>query len=322
MRGVVTLSTDRLRADVDLDRGAEIASLCDVASGTELLLTTPWAERARQVRPSRLAHPASAGEVQWMESYAGGWQTLFPHAGPAAVVDGAERDYHGEASSVAWIPDGRTETSLAAHLELYSVPVRIDRAITLSGGRITVADTLTNLSATSVTYDYQSHPAFGAPFLDGACTIHADADSYTPDGRFDLGEFDPGEAVAWGADGGVDLTRVPADDERLLRFGWLGGFRRNRVTIANPRLDLAVTLEWSDDGRPFAWLWEEAHAHTWHPWFGRGYAIAIEPSTRTTDGSGGPSPRLAPSAAICYETSLTVHPVGASPGPPSKESIA
>jgi galactose mutarotase-like enzyme len=307
MSDTATLRSGRLHAVVDLGRGAEIASLRDLTTGTELLLSTPWAERARAVRPLRLTHPAAASEAHWMESYAGGWQTLFPHAGPPALIDGVERHYHGEASSVPWVVDELSETSVTAHVELYTVPVRVDRVVGVADGRITVSDTLTNSSAVPVTYDYQSHPAFGAPFIERGCTIETGASAYTPDGRFDLGEFAPGIRTSWpkacGMEGEIDLSRVPGDDEHLMRFGWLDGFDVNRVTISNPHRGVAVTIEWPDDARRYAWLWEEIHAHPSHPW----YAVAIEPSTRPTEAPAADAPRLEPDATATYTTTLAVH---------------
>jgi hypothetical protein len=309
MTGLVELVSGRLSATVDLGRGAEIASIRDLPTNTEILMITPWAEHARTVRPVRLAHPASVSEAAWMESYAGGWQTLFPHAGPPVVTDGYERHYHGEASSIPWSLDAATATEVAAHAELFTVPVRVDRVVNATGGCITVTDVLTNTSDRAVTYDYQSHPAFGAPFIEEGCTIETDAATYVPDRRLDLGEFAPGQPVRWPTEdpspGEIDLRAVPGPTQTVIRFGWLEDFTARRVAITNPRLGLRATLEWPEPERSLAWLWEEIHAHPFHPWFGRGYSVAVEPSTRTTSG-GGLSPQLQPRSRATYQTKLTL----------------
>jgi hypothetical protein len=309
---LVQLATEQLSATIDLGRGAEIASIRDSRTDTSILLNTPWAEHARTLRPVRLAHPASVSEAAWMESYAGGWQTLFPHAGPPAITDGSERHYHGEASSIPWSLDEATGTKATAHADLFTVPVRVQRVVTAAAGCITITDVLTNTSDQVVTYDYQSHPAFGAPFIEDGCTIETDAATYVPDGRHDLGEFAPGRPIRWPraeSDAGiVDLRTVPGPTARVMRFGWLEDFTTQRVAITNPRLALRATLEWSEPERSRAWLWEEIHAHPFHPWFGRGYAVAVEPSTRTTTGDG-PSPQLEPRARATYQTKLTLSTV-------------
>lgn len=305
------LSTAHITARVDLDRGAEIVSLVDARTGVDVLLTTPWASEARRMRPAILSADVADSEAVWTASYAGGWQTLFPNAGEPTTVDGKLRHYHGEASSVAWQLDAVSVRTVSAHLELSTVPFRIDRHIGVVNETITVTDSVVNLSSDSVAYDYQSHPAFGAPFLDAGCTVHLDAVRYVPDPRFDLGEFRPGAAVSWplaiGRTSDVDLSVIPPAEAGIGRFGWLERFGTPQATITNPGLGLAATLRWSGDvGRCFAWVWLDCQARTTAPWNGAVYAFAIEPSTRTTDGAGA-QPRLAGGERATFTTSLHLH---------------
>jgi galactose mutarotase-like enzyme len=303
------LASAQLAVTVDLDRGAEIASLRHVASGTDILMTTPWAAEARALRPAPHRRPEDS-EAVWQESYAGGWQTLFPHAGTPETVDGEMRSYHGEASIAPWELDGADAARVEAHLVLASVPARIDRVIRLDGDTLSVSDRIENVGSARFRYDYQSHPAFGAPFLEGGCTITADAQSYTPHPEFDIGEFEPGRPVAWpraeARSGSVDLASIPAPDARALRFGWLGGFTRQSATITNPRTGIAATLSWSDPLREVAWLWQDAGADIREPWLGRGYTTAIEPSTRTTASGGHDAPVLEAHDVVTFTTRLTV----------------
>jgi galactose mutarotase-like enzyme len=303
------LTSAQLAATVDLDRGAEIASLRHLPSGTGILMATPWADEARALRPVPGRAPEES-EAIWQASYAGGWQTLFPHAGAPETVDGQVRTYHGEASIVPWELDGAGPTQVEAHLVLTSVPARIDRVIRLDGDTLSVTDRIENVGTSRFPYDYQSHPAFGAPFLEGGCTITADAAFYTPHPEFDIGEFDPGRPVSWpraeSRAGAVDLASIPAPGAGALRFGWLTGFTHRGVTITNPRSGIAATLSWIDPLREVAWLWQDAGADIREPWLGRGYTTAIEPSTRTTASGGHDAPVLEAHDRVTFTTRLTI----------------
>jgi hypothetical protein len=65
--------------------------------------------------------------------------------------------------------------------------------------------------------------------------------------------------------------------------------------LLNGRLGLGVELRWVGDVFSRAWYWAELAATQEYPWFGRGYAIAIEPSSVGTDG-------LTPEAGVTLES--------------------
>lgn len=307
----VRLTSCSLDVTVDLDRGAEILSIRHSPTDTEVLMATPWAEDALALRPVPATYTADASEAPWQASYAGGWQTLFPHAGAPQTVDGKLRHYHGEASIVPWVIDTASNGHLEAHVSLDSVPVRIDRVISLENGTVRLSDRIENLGDTVITYDYQSHPAFGAPFLEGGCRIVTDAVTYVPHPGIDLGEFEPGVAVRWpnaeSRFGGSELATIPDRHSKTLRLGWLTDFTHRTVAINNPRTGLTAELSWSDPIRKYAWLWQDAGADTREPWSGRGYTTAIEPSTRTTVFEDRGSPVLHSESHVVFTTQLTLH---------------
>lgn len=305
----VRVRTDRIAVDIDVSRGAEVLSAVDLRSGVNVLMRTPWASEARKRRPVRPTSDARTSEPVWTASYAGGWQTLVPHAGDPEEVDGAVRHYHGEASIVPWTVDEVTDGAVTAHIRLDTVPMRIDRTIAVDGDTVRVADVLTNQSDHALAYDYQSHPAFGAPFLDSTCRIGLAAAAYVSDPRFELGEVPAGVPVTWplaeSDSGSVDLSAVPDPGSGVFRFGWLEAVRDRRVTIVNPRLGLEATLEWDEALRDRAWLWLDAGARADPPWDGQAYALAIEPSTRATV-RDRPITRLEPGRSQAFSTRLTV----------------
>lgn len=308
---MINLSSDQLDVVIDSRRGADILSATDRPTGVDVLFTTPWAERAEAIRSGQMA-PSSADPLAGpLEQYAGGWNVLCPNAGGARDIAGGPVAFHGEAWVVPWSVGEATETRATLYATLFSVPVAIDRSITLDGGTITVVDALTNLSSVPIDVDYVSHPAFSTAFLDGKCTIATGARRFNADPGY-VCDVTPGTTHEWPSvtesDGSVfDLSTVPAPGTSHTLFGWLSDFTEHRAAITNHDLGLTVTLAWDGSRLPYAWLWQELNASTGFPWFQRARVMAIEPSSTPTGGPGRvPSLRLEASATVTIQTSLVV----------------
>src|SRR5689334_10996512 len=125
----LTLRSDRIQIDVDPGRGADILQITDLASGVGILASTPWRARADSIRDGRMAPSSIEPTDRWLEQYRGGWQTLCPNAGPPRRIADTEVGFHGEASVSAWRIEARDDASARLSLELFSVPVRIEREL-------------------------------------------------------------------------------------------------------------------------------------------------------------------------------------------------
>jgi hypothetical protein len=281
---ILTLASNLLRVEIDPNFGGEITSIVAIEPDLELLLQTPWGRSARSQRHPGLTFPASASEAAWMARYGGGWQMLFPHAGPPETVGGSERTYHGEASVVRWGLTEQTPTHLVLETRMFTVPAVVTRQISLIGAELTVTDRIHNVSQQPFAFSYVHHPVFGAPFLEEGCIIETGAQTYVPDPRAFLGEFTPGQPLEWPvgrAVGGAEiaLDRVPNSRAQIARFGSLRNFVDSWAAVRNPRHNIGVRLSWDAYDFPEAWLWLEAGANLGQPWFGQGHALGIEPST-------------------------------------------
>ncbi|GAB2845240.1 DUF4432 family protein [Microbacterium insulae] len=294
----LTLGNGQIQVDIDPGRGADILQVTDVASGVGVLAATPWRARADSIRDHRMAPSTIDPADRWLEQYRGGWQTLCPNAGPARRVGTVEVGFHGEASTSAWVVDAVDDAAARLSIELFSVPVRIERKLRIVGASLVQKDTLINLSDLGVELDYVSHPAFGGAFLDGRCRVETDAATFT------LDPDESGERTApWprspAADGTPDLRAVPSPGQSSRAFGWLSGFTEGWYSITNADLGLAVRVEWDARMLPHAWWWQELNASADHPWFRRARIMAIEPASTTTSGPGrGTTLRLEPRAAV------------------------
>ncbi len=297
MSGRPALANDRIRAVVDLERGAEIASLTELTTGTEILMRTPWADRAQTLRPSRPG-PVASSQDRWTDSYAGGWQVLFPHAGLPAEVDESWRGYHGEASTAVWRATEIGPVRLRAEVVLDEVPVQISRTVSVDGAELAVLDVLRNHSDRPVRYVYGHHPAFGAPFLG-------------PTTRIEIPNASLRMAASVGPGvGDGDPVAVPAPDAAMLRFGTLEGFAQGWVRLTSPEVGVVCTLTWDDPDLAFAWFWIEAGATADRWWRSRGYTVAVEPCTTPVEPDRRRLLTLEPGVAREYRVALTVDRVG------------
>ena len=307
---MVRLESDSLRIDIDPGRGADVLSLEDRRTGVELLFRTPWRRRADAVRAGQ-APSTTDPRAEWLEQYRGGWQTLCPVAGDGRPVYGAPVGFHGEASRVPWSVESSGVDSARLKVELFSVPIVIEREIRLRGPQITVSDVLTNVGGTRLEVDYAHHPAFGGAFLDGPCTIETGASTFVGDPAGG-GAVPAGVSVAWPhgidiAGAHFDLAAVPGPEVRRDVFGYLTDFTRGFAALVNQRLGLGVRLEWDAEVLPHAWLWEELNSTTGFPWYERARVVAIEPASVPTSGTDRRSSVLLdPGTPKQVDLSLTV----------------
>ena len=288
MADPLILQSPLLRVVVDTARGADVLSLIHRGRDVDVLFSTPWRERAERVR-SGLETPTSTDPVAGpLEQYAGGWQLLCPNAGAPRVVAGAPVGFHGEAWLASWDVVEADQLSARLRTELHTIPVLIERELTLdpASAALTITDVLINLSDVDLEFDYVSHPAFGGDFVEGRVRVDTGARSFTADPDTAGGAVPAGSVEDWPhTRDGVDLRVVPEPGEQRMLFGWLSDFDEHWASITNLDLGLSVRLDWDGTHLPYAWFWQELNWTEGYPWFRRARAIAIEPSSTTAGGA-------------------------------------
>lgn len=274
---VLTLHNDDLVVRLTPRRGANIDSIRDPRAGVELLFRTPWG----WLEPSEI--PPGDTQQQWLARYAGGWQLLLPNAGAATNRAGVEQGYHGEAAVIGWRVDDSGSSQVTLSCRLTTAPLTVRRRVELAGATLVITDTVQNESPVPVAACWVSHPAFGAPFVDGDSIISTNARTVVTD-RDAPGRLAADRVTAWPSsvlpDGQpVDLRFVPAPGSGRAAFAALTDFPdRAWYAISSASAGGGIAVGWDTATHPFAWWWQEAHASPGHPWFGRAYAIAIEPA--------------------------------------------
>ena len=254
------LKSSELVVIIDATYGADILSIKTADKDQEVLLQTPWVDRAEAVIKGEQRSIYLEPQAHWMEGYRGGWQMICPVAGPARVIHGAPVGFHGEAAISAWQVNNLGTSSARMQLDLFSLPIRIEREISVDGNVIEITDVITNLSHVELEFDYSSHPAFGGALLDGEVTIETSAQKFHLDEELAGPHGIPGSTHAWplikGQNGSVlDLSRLPSPPTRLGVFGWLSDFGDKKwYRVKNIDTDIALELEWESEFLDFAWL--------------------------------------------------------------------
>ena len=281
------LENELISATVLPGKGADISALVSKPDDIDVLWKSPWGLR----RPG-VVHSATDSATTWLEAYEGGWQEIFPNGGTANLYRGVELNFHGEASLASWVYEIAAEHGDVAEVHLSTrlrrSPFLVERTMRIEAGRpvLQFRERITNQGRETLDAMWGHHPAYGAPFLSGACridtnarTVHADDEIGGP-----LNPLTKGATFSWpdGERDGVvtDLSVVAGPDDPphetmayLTDFasehGWYG--------ITNTELGLGVGLVWPTAVFPYAWFWQEMHASPGFPWYGEVYVMAIEP---------------------------------------------
>jgi len=303
----VRLANPSLSVTIDPAFGAEICSIVEQRSGTELLMQTPWAEAARLHRRPGFSFNPDASALEWWARYGGGWQIMLPHAGVSEPDDGFDQPFHGEACVQAWRVEAQSEVAVELSAPLITTPITARRRIGLEGARLTVTDRLVNPSHLAARYMCLHHPAYSAPFLGPRCTIATSARYFAYDPNFMPVQAALGEPLPWPRArdveaGEIRLDQLPPPRSGAFRFGYLAEFGADPwYEIRNPELGIGIRMSWPEGPLTHAWLLQEAGGSQGFPWRGEGFVFAIEPATCATGGPGRVKRILMPGAEETLE---------------------
>lgn len=303
MAGSLWLRSEHLSIEVRPDKGGDITSIIDRASGIDVLFRAPWK------RPSLATTPLIGdSQVDWLARYGGGWQQLIPNAGRARVVDGVTRGYHGEAAVIAWYVHSANDGQALLATDLLTAPLHLTRALWLDGDTLSITDSVENTSDDPVSVMWVQHPGFGAPFIDERCTLTTGARTVITDaeapGNLVSADIRSSFPLITTTDGRIcDLRKIPGATTRRSLFACLTDFEEGWFAIESPTAGFGVRVGWDTALFPHAWLWQECHATPGHPWHGRAYVVAVEPANvipgDRSEGCGtrGAAPLLPPRGA-------------------------
>ena len=271
---MIDLRSSHLQVRVDEGMGAEIIWLGRPGGRNRLA----WIDSDWPLRASGGASYYSQ-YLDWLSDHRGGWQEMFPNAGGSCTVEGVTHPVHGEVSRARWRvmeTTGESRVVLRSHTH---TPLTLTRTMTLhpTEPRLDLAEEITNPSDLDMPYLWGHHPAFAAPSgtrveLDGACFevpgLGVREDDLSPGGPFSWPWARGQESRK------VDISLMP--EETVERLAYLTEVVGSTCHILRPDTGDRLTMEWSGEAFPYAWLWINRGA-TRFPWFGRLSSIAVEP---------------------------------------------
>ena len=269
---MIELRSTHLHVEVDPEYGAEIRAV-RAPGGPNALFLGEWESPI----PARQSVSYGSDALDFLSSYRGAWQELFPNAGAACEVAGVPLPFHGEVASARWQVLESSPESLRVSTGT-RLALTLERRMRLAPDRpaLLIEETATNESPLPMPFIWGHHPAFDAPpgtLLDvPATTVNCNTEFTSP-----LVDVAPGSAGRWpfapgrhGPD--VDLRVVPAEPvERLIYLGLSASW----AALRRPD-GLGIAMAWDIETFGHCWLWQEYGGPDF-PWYGRAGITAIEP---------------------------------------------
>ena len=249
------LANDRLAVTVLPGRGADIAQVRHVPTGTDLLLEhTP---------------PDAPPDVpEFLRGYAGGWQEMFPSIEEACVHRGREIPFHGEVALLPWEVEAQGEDRARLSVECRCMPFALTREMRLraDAAELVLDERVRNVGDSPAELVWGHHCVLGPPFLEPGCRLAAPAREVVAA---------TGPASPWPNDA---LSRVPGPEAGSEEDAYLTGLDGGWVAVANPRLGLTVRLTFDPHLFRGVAVWMPFGGAT-HPSLRGIYGLGIEPVT-------------------------------------------
>lgn len=280
------MENEWLKIGILADRGSDIFQYIYKPIGIDLLLRLD----KDIVRPSEVFSQMRHTPNQFEDYYYGGWQEILPNS-PSMNYRGAHLGQHGEVSFIPWdyaiINNSSEEVSVKLWTRPLRFPILIEKILTLKKGepRLYIQETLTNESATFLHLMWGHHIAFGLPFLSEGATIETSASQLVAEPAMpDQRAFLPNKKQQWPMVQNIDNQIVNAsiipkiNKEKLSELAYLSDFESDAYyKISTDKLSFSV--HWDKAIFKCLWYWQERFATQDAPWWGKTYAIALEPWT-------------------------------------------
>lgn len=252
---LIVLENEKLRVGVLASKGADIIEFRYKPRDLDVLWHAP-----QTLLPGEYVPTAARQQGAFLDYYIGGWQEIFPSAGPATEIAGAVQGQHGEISLLPWdvavLCDRPDRIEVEFTVETVRTPFRLIRRMILESNSpvLRLEEKFTNLGKQSLPFAWGHHPAFGPPFLEPGCVI----------------ELMPCEGFLSG-------TKVPGPETATESVGLCTNFTDGWCALRNPAQGLAVGMVWDRQTFPYMWVWQVYGGAKDYPYYGRTYNLALEP---------------------------------------------
>ncbi len=256
------------RLTILLDKGFGIYKTIYKPKDIALSWNTSWGLRPK-------------GQVEgFMENYEGGWQIVFPNAGPPVQWQGAHFDQHGDINMVSWqlsqTRESKSAIEITGQANSIQMPFDVKRTIKIFAERpsLNITTTVTNTSNQRLPFMLGEHLVFGSPFLEpeqGFIEIEPETDIFSQDGSKSKWPFQKIDETVW------DLSKLGSRGSTS-SISYLTNFKKGCYRIFGKDPSFGIELNWDRQAFPYLWLWREL-GQGGYPWYGKHYNIGLEPFT-------------------------------------------
>ena len=280
----IFLENEFLKIGILAGRGSDIFQFIYKPVGIDIMLKLD----KDIINPNQVFSQIRNTKSQFEDYYYGGWQEILPNSAPINYR-GAELGQHGEVSLIPWNYEILNASEEEVSVKLWARPLRfpilIEKILTLKkdSAKLFIDEKLTNESETSLHLMWGHHIAFGLPFLSKGATIETSATKFIAEEAMPPNRlFKPGELQDWPHVKSINNEIIDAQtilksrDNKFSDLAYLSQF--NETAFYKIKTDvMSFSIEWDKYVFKSLWYWQERFATQDAPWWGKTYAIALEP---------------------------------------------
>src|SRR5262245_59092351 len=260
-RRAIQIENPLVRVTVTVE-GGHVAEILDKASGVNPLWVPPW----RSIEPSSYSarsHPeyGQSVESRLLCGIMGHNLCLDLFGPPSDEEAAAGVDVHGEAGIVPYEITA-SGTELTARCRMPIAQLSFERHIRLEGRRVTMVETVENLSALDRPIAWTQHVTLGPPFLEPGVTLFRAPTVKT-------------EPIA-GTSLKLDLCAAAAPSGGYTVHLLDPGQEQSFFTAWSPSSKLLFGYVWRRVDFPWLGIWEENRSRAHAPWNGRTLTRGME----------------------------------------------
>lgn len=288
---MLSLENQKIKVVLALGKGADIVELVHKKTDTDFMWHSYNGLKNVNVLPTM-----SSSLGSFLDTYAGGWQELFPAFGHVANISGAEIGMHGEAAIYPWnceiLEDTPECVKVRLGLRTIRTPYALEKTVMLKEDDATLYmhQKVTNESTVGQDFMWGHHPAFGFPFLDGSVRLHLPGEPTVAYWHLDdyVAPFDKDATGKWPwlADKNgnmMDMSRAYEREDKLYVEYGIYDLAEGSYELINHNKKLGARMKWDKEVFPYLWVWGEYCGSEGYPAFGREYVMAVEPWSSIPD---------------------------------------
>jgi hypothetical protein len=282
------LQNELLQIVVLMDKGAEIISFLYKPLDMDFLWRTPNPLRS----PATFVPVGGSPSASFFDHWSGGWFEVLPNGGPGCDYKGASFGQFAETINLPWeyrvLEDNPHQVTVALWVRTYRSPFLLQKTLTLKSGiaALFIQEKVTNEGRETLEFMWGHHPVVGAPFLDETCRLYAPDCKVEvfhaedgPDNRMGLFQVSDWPIIRDREGAPLDLSRLPPRTDRTMDNCYLKDFKEGWIAVSSPLRKVGFGLAWEASVFRYLWLWQALGGGIGYPWYGRTYAMGIEPWT-------------------------------------------